>query len=336
MQQSKSLFFAIIALAVVVVAGMFLARLFLAEELNLPVGVQEISIQVVVAPSIKPWVDQAARDFNQANSNTQVKIIAADKLIPESQFQVNPQTASEVPVAWLAEATFAVEMARNAGLQFEDAQSVASTSLAWGAYNDKLDRFTQDYGSLTWQNLHAKAANPDDILKLVIASPQNSAEGLAALISAAAAQLNAQTLSGNDISAVDGWLTETLGDRNAQIPPKPAETFASVQGRTIGDVGILSMASWRRARLDQSTDFTITPAEPGVTLDYPFAIWTGRQSTPEAQKVARDFRAFLLSNAQQNALADFFFEPAGAIQGGVQADREASQRLLNWADRVLR
>ncbi len=336
MQRNKTLFFGIIGLAVVVVAGLILARIFLADSLNLPDGSQEISIRVVVAPSIKPWVDQAAQDFNQAHSKTQVEIIAAGELIPESQFQFNQQTAP--PAAWLAEASFALEMAPNSGLQFKDAQSVAGSSLAWGIYNDKLDQFKQDYGELNWENLHAKATNPSDVLKLVIASPQNSAEGLAALISATAAHLGQQSLSGSDISAVNAWLTETLGNRNAQLPPMPAEAFASVQGRTLGEAGILSLASWRSApKLDQSNEFSISPANPNVSLDYPFAIWAGSQATPEGQQAAAAFRDFLLSQAQQNALAAFSFEPAGAVvPNSVQADGQAAINLLRWAERELR
>ena len=129
MQQSKTPFFVIVGLAIVVVIGMFLARSFLAESLDLPTEAQEITIRVVVAPSIKPWVDQAAQDFNQANPKTQVEIITADSLIPESQFTSDPQSAP--PAAWLAEATFIVET--DGSMQFNDIRPVASTSLAWPA-----------------------------------------------------------------------------------------------------------------------------------------------------------------------------------------------------------
>lgn len=332
MQQSKTLFFAIIGVAIVILVGLFVTRFFLAEPLNLPTDSPEILIEVVVAPSVKPWVDKAAQDFNQANSKTQVKVIATDQLIPESQFQISPQATP--PAAWLAEASFVVDMARNDGLQFDEAQSVASSGLAWGVYKDKLDQFEQEYGSLTWQNLHTKAT--DDMLKVVIASPQNSAEGMAPLISATAAQQNKQTLSGSDVSAANVWLTETLGNRNAEIRATPAEDFIT-KGRSAGDAGILTVASWHRAGLDKKADvFSIMPVEPQVTLDFPFAIWTGSQSTPDTQEAARAFRDFLLQDAQQNGLASFFFEPANAAQSGVQADGNAGQRLLDWANRELR
>jgi hypothetical protein len=335
MQQSRVLFFGIIGLAIVVVAGLVLGRFFLVEQLDIPIGQPEIAIEVVVAPSIKPWADQAARQFNGTHSTRQVTIIAADELIPQTQFQSGQQTLP--PAAWLAEASFVVDMAPGSGLQFEDAQSIANTSLAWGAYNDKLAPFNQTYGDLTWQNLHTKAVNGNDILKLVIASPQNSAEGLAALISATAGALNTSTLSGNDISTANTWLTETFGNRNTNMPPRPAEAMASVQGPTLGDAALLAVASWGNVpALNQSNNFTLMPAQPNVNLDYPFAIWAGSQATPEAKQAALEFRQFLLSEDQQNRLAEFSLERAGSTPANsVQVDGQVAINLLRWAERVL-
>jgi ABC-type molybdate transport system substrate-binding protein len=335
MQPNRTTFFIIIGLAVVIVLAMVGASFFLAGSGGaVSTLTEKVSIQVVAAPAIKPWLDQVIEDFQRANANIQVKIVAADALVPTAQFRaVSPQTPP--PAAWLAEASFVVDMAREEGLQFDDNQSVASTSLAWGAYNDKLNALTQEYGSLSWDTLHTKAISPAG-LKLVIASPHNSAEGLATLISAAAAHLKLQKLSESEISAADAWLTELLGNRNAQTPPLPATAFASVQGRTLGDLGLLSLASWRSAGLDQSANFLLTPAESDVILDYPFAIWAGPQASPEAQEAARTFRRFLLEEAQQSRLANFSFEPAAPAQSGVQADGAAAIRLQQWAERVLR
>jgi hypothetical protein len=109
-----------------------------------------------------------------------------------------------------------------------------------------------------------------------------------------------------------------------------------VQGRTLGDVGLLSIASWRAVKLDQSADFLVRPADPQVTLDYPYAIWTGSQSTAQSQAAARAFRNFLLQEAHQSRLTNFFLEPASAAQSGVQADGEAAEQLQSWAEREIR
>jgi hypothetical protein len=337
MQQNRTLFFIIIGLAVVAVVGMVLIRPLVAEPLNLPTSPQEITIQVVVAPSIKPWVDRAAQDFNQANPKTQVETISAENLIPESEFTASTPQAIP-PAAWLAEATFVVHMASNSA-DFNDLRSVASTSLAWGAFKNRQDEFSQKYGGLTWEALHSNAIEPDSMLKVVIASPRNTAEGLAALISATAAHLNTQSLSSANASSAEPWLTETLKESartSLNLGPKPAEALAT-RGASIGDAGILTLASWRSAGLQNRPDFSITPLQPNVILDYPFAIWAGNQATPESQQAAAAFRDFLLAETQQSALADFFLDRAGAdTSTSIQVDGQAALALFRWAERELR
>ena len=328
MQQSKTLFFAIIGLSILVVIGLFFARSYVTE-----VSPLRTSIRVVVAPSIATWATQAADRFNQGNSNNSVEIVVVNELIPTATFQSN-SAADKVPAAWLAEASFIIALGQNADLAFNDPRSVASSALAWGAYNDKLEQFNQDYGFLSWENVNVKATNSEDVSKLIMAPPYSSAEGLAALISATAFQAGGATLAGGEVSAANQWLTETLGNRNTQLPPTPAQTMASVQGRTLGDFGLLSMASWRAAKLDQNSNFTVAPVEPAIILDYPYAI--SAQADEDQQKAALAFRDFLLAEAQQQTLATIFLDPALSSGTGVQADGVASQRLIDWANRTLR
>ncbi|MEW5957240.1 MAG: substrate-binding domain-containing protein [Chloroflexota bacterium] len=337
MQQNKTFFFAIIGLAILALIGMFVgAYLFLGDSLDLSVSQPVIAIRVVAAPALKPWVDQAAQQFNRQNGNTQVEIIAADSLIPESLFTSNPQASP--PAAWLAEATFVIELARKSGLAFEDPRSVAGSGLAWGAFNNRQDEFVQQYGELSWSAIHQRAVEPDSSLRVVVASPRNSAEGLAALISAAAAQANTQTLTNAQARQAEDWLTDTLKESarsSLTLGPNPAEALAT-RGVSIGDAGLLSLASWRSAGLQNRPDFTITPAQFNVRLDYPFTIWAGSQATPAGKQAAAAFRDFLLSEAQQSTLPNFFFERAGTATPAVQVDGDAALTLLRWADRELR
>ncbi len=330
MQSNKALFFGIIGLALVVVIGLFLANSLFADQLNLPTAQEKTSVRIVTAPSIKPWVEQAAQSFNQSNPSAQVEMIVANELIPQAQFA--PTTQTSPPAAWLAEAGFVVEMAPQRGLQFQEAQSVASTALAWGAFKSKQEEFNQKYGGLSWEGLHTKAVSPEDQLRFVIASPSNSAEGLAAFISATAAYGKKQTLSSGDVSQADTWLAETFKE-NAHILPRPAEAFAT-QGPSTGDAGLLSLASWRSAHItERFSDFTLTPTQPGVILDYPLAIRA--DASPAEQEAVRLFRQFLLTEAQQNALANFFFDRAANDASSVQIDGAALQRLFDRAKIIL-
>lgn len=328
MQQNKVLFFGIIGLAILIVIGLLVSRFFLADTLDLALA-EKVSIRIVAAPAITPWARQAALAFNQRNPNTQVEIIEAERLVPAAQFRSGGPTPP--PAAWLAEAAFVVAMAPDSGLQFNDPLSVASSGLAWGAFKSKQDEFNQKYGGLSWEGLHAKAVSPENGLRFILASPGNTAEGLAALISATAAYSKKQEISGSDVSQADQWLTETFGD-NAQTPARPADNFATMRV-SAGDAGILTMASWRSARLTENPDFLISPAQPNVNLDYPLAIFSGAE--PAAQQAALAFRAFLLEESQQAALTNFFLERASAAQPGIKADGVAAQRLLNLAERIL-
>ncbi len=327
MQPNKTLFFSIIGIAVIICIGLIAARFLLTDSLNLPSAPEDVAIEVVVADSIEPWAKQAAQDFNQANPASQVNIITVDSLIPPTNNQPTPPVT-----AWLPATSFALNLASKQGFTFDEGQSMANSVMAWGGYNNKLDDLNLSGANLTWDNIHTIAAS-DDGLKIVLSDPQDTVEGLAALIAATAGHAGSTTLTANDISNANSWLSETFGNRNAQLPATPAGDFAT-KGVSAGDMGILSMAAWQKARLDQKADFTLTPTQPAITLDYPFVI--NSQSSPEAQAAAVAFRQFLLESNQQNKLSEIWLNPASTNQNGVQIDETGLQRLIDWANRELR
>jgi hypothetical protein len=337
MNSNKPLFFGIVGLALMIVLGMVLVRVYLASQTEFLLvpptpGPQEISITIVVAPELEKWAKEAAQSFSQANPQTQVVITKSSDLIPAAKFQ-----AANPPAAWLAPASFVVAIAGEEGLAFDpDRPAVASTALAWGTFKLKQDEFDKQ-GGLSWDALHQRATEPNSTLKVVIASPHTSAEGLAALISAAAANRGQQTLSEADASQANPWLTETLAESargGLLLGPEPASAFAT-RGGSVGDVGLLSRAAWRKAGLHNRADFILTDPQFNVTLDYPFALWAG--SPPAEREAALAFRQFLLEPAQQTKLATYFFEPAGQVApNSVQADGRAALNLQRWAERELR
>lgn len=326
MQQSRVLFFAIIGLALLVVGGMIAAVFLFSGGPSLSPPQETVEIEIVTAPALTAWAEAAATQFNSANPAVQVAITESTELLPGTNFQ----PGSTVPAGWLAEASFVVAMAQQEGYSFSDPVSVASTPLAWGGYDDKL----AGLNSVDWAGVYAKALTPQGV-KVVIAAPRNSAEGLAALISAVASQTDSTALTEADVGQVDAWLTETLGDHNAATPPRPAEAFATVQGRTLGDVGLLAEASWRQVGLNSKAGFTLQPVQPAVTLDYPLAVYSGSQAvTPAQAEAVAAFRTFLLEPAQQQALAGYGLQPAGS--SAISADGRATRRLLAWSEREIR
>jgi hypothetical protein len=326
MQPNKALFFVIVGLSLMAVVAMFFVRLMIPG-----VSPETVSIQIVVAPAIRPWVEAAAGAFNAQNPNRQVRIIEADRLIPEAQLN-SPQP--DRPVAWLADSSFIVAWAQVEGLALAEARSVASTPLAWGTFKSKEAEFS---GGLTWEAIHERAIAPNSALKIVIASPRSSAEGLAVLISATAAQARAQSLTASEVNNARSWLNETFKEstRNSLTLSTPAEDFVT-RGLSIGDAGMLSMRSWRKAGVPNRADFSLMPPQSSVVLDYPLVIQAGFEAT-NAEQTALAFRDFLLSPSQQNTLTQFFFDPALTTPAtGVQADGQAVQSLSRWAELELK
>jgi hypothetical protein len=325
MQQNRAPFFIIIGLAVLIVTGLIAGSFFIfgADGDAAPLR-RQVEIQVVVAPRLRPWAEPAARRFSQQQPGTTITLVEATAPVPASQLR-GPASA-----AWIAEAGFEVEMARSQGIQISEAQSVASSPLAWGGYTPKVEAF----GQLDWTSFNQRATRSPGA-KLVIAAPWNTAEGIAALASAVVAhQQNKTALTGSDVGQADSWLTETLGNTNANVRPTPAQDFAGPLGQTLGDAGILAMVSWRSAKLDQNPNFTLIPVEPAIALDYPFVVLAGSQVTPERQAAAQAFQEFLLTEEQQAALANFGLDRAAPSP--VQIDSSAADRLLRWAERELR
>ncbi len=328
MQQSRVLFFVIIGLAVLAVAGMVAAVFLFSGGPSLSAPRETVEIEIVTAPALTAWARTAAAQFNRDNPATTVTITEAGELLPGSKFQSG--SGGAIPAGWLAEAAFVVAMAQQEGYSFSDPVSVASTPLLWGGFDDKLAALP----AVDWAGVHQQALGPQGV-KVVIAAPRNSAEGLAALLSGVAAQTNTAVLTEAEVGQADGWLTETLGDRNASTPPRPAEAFATAQGRTVGDLGLLSEASWRQVGLDSKAGFSLLPVQPATALDYPLAVYSGSQAvTPAQAEAVAAFRAFLLEPAQQQALAQHGLQPAGS--GGVSADGRAARRLLAWSEREIR
>jgi hypothetical protein len=107
-------------------------------------------------------------------------------------------------------------------------------------------------------------------------------------------------------------------------------------GASVGDAGILSQSAWQNAGLQNRPDFTTTPVQPAIALNYPFAIWNGNHATPATQTAAREFRNYLLSESQQNALTQFHLDRAGSSESGITVDGQAALALYRWAERELR
>ncbi len=337
MRNNRSIFFIIIGLALLITIGALLLEQF--GIYTLPSrAVAKTPIQVAVPADLADWAKDAADSFNSRNGDAAVTIISVNGLPALNQFERTVVT--ELPHAWIPEASFVAAIAAEDGLAFESTgESIVTTDMSWGAFQSRSDAL----GSLDWTRVNEAAVAEHwsqsggdgswGFFKLTIASPSNSAEGLAALISACASYHQSDTLTRAQIS--DAGFTAWMDDIILSVPnfntlgSDPAGALAS-RGASAGDVGFLSTASWNRSRagLNKGEGFVLAPAKYSVELDYPYVLRTRLESDEAA--IADRFGDYL--KQQSNELVDRGFSVSSSASP-VQIDGPAAQSLLRWAGR---
>lgn len=344
LQRRRVLFFLIIGLAIFVTLGALAA-----ERLNIYTlpsrAVAQVPITVAVSPSVIEWAERAASDFNRSNQDAQISIVSANGLVAVDTFaRLAPE---ERPHAWIAESTFVSAIAQDSGMTFIPyASSLAASELVWGGFGSRADAL----GTLDWQTIHDAATasgwsalNGDanwGFFKLTIASPTNSAEGLAALLTAAATYHDTAQVTRSHVTdqAFLAWLQETVDSvpNFNTLGPNPAEALAT-RGPSVGDVGFLAAVNWFAVADDLNKWETFVTSEPHYTmeLDYPYLIRANL--TSEEQAMVSRFGDYLARQSEQLSNAGFRTQQSSSSSGPnavvIEADDEAVLALLRWADR---
>ncbi|MEZ4705804.1 MAG: hypothetical protein R3A44_01280 [Caldilineaceae bacterium] len=344
LRRQKTLFFTIIGVAIAVVIFTLAAERM--QLVSLPSrAVVQTPIRVAMSPQLVPWARQAATDFGQRNADAVVSIVEISGMSAAQSY--GQQSAAQLPEVWAPEAAFVLAIGRDEGAPFQvpsdlaQSGSLIQTDLTWGAFGSRA----QSLGAVDWQNVGRAAATESwsqlggqqswGFFKLTIASPTRSAEGLAALLSAAAAYHGRAEVTRADV--VDGpfvqWLTPIVESvpNFATLGADPAKALAT-RGPSVGDVGLLSGASWQRslASLQKWEDFVISAPTYTVRLDYPYALRTDLSSAE--QEMAARFFDFLLERTDQLAAEGFTAEAANGATP-VVADEQAVLALFRWAER---
>lgn len=338
-RRNRILFFLILGTAILITGGTLLAERL--GVYTLPSRtVARIPITVAVPPALADWAQAAARDFNSQNADTQVSIIRLNGLDAVQQFGQMPR--AQLPDSWLADASFVADLARTEGAPFaEQGIAITSSDLVWGGFSSRA----QLLGTMDWSALHdAAKANGWAALggnatwgyvKLTIASPTRSTEGLAALITAAAAYHDQPHLTRPLVTdpAFLNWLHTTVDSvpNFSTLGSNPAEALAT-RGPSIGDVGLLAASTWFVAQdeLNQWEPFITSTPRYTVRLDYPYLLQTGLPDT--RMVMAERFGNYLARQASQLVDSGFTSQSTTAATL-VEADTDAVLALLRWAER---
>lgn len=295
-------------------------------------------IQVAVPAELTDWARDAADSFNSRNTDAEVTITSVNGLPGIKQFERT--LATDLPHAWVPEASFVAAIAAEEGIAFAPTgESIVKTDMSWGAFQSRADAL----GPLDWNKVSqaSNAGNWDQsggdsswgYFKLTIASPTNSAEGLAALMSACASYHDVNTLTRAEVS--DSNFTVWMNDIVESVPnfntlgSDPAGALAS-RGASVGDVGFLSTYAWNRSQIRDSSGegFVLEPTRYSVELDYPYVL-RNRLESNEAEMAAR-FGDYL--QQQSELLVEEGFA-IGSSGNPIEIDGSTALALLRWAER---
>lgn len=193
MNRTRTIFVIIISIAVVVVA----ASLFFRSESGGQEGgftvarPDTVTIRVLTALPVEPWVRSAAQAFNAEDRMIdgvpiQVETVAIDGLTalgrwdrnefgaltagqtPDSLSATEREALADFPTAWIPDSRYLVELAnasykerlgRDVFLTDGEyrARPIAISLFTWGIYETRADVLEERFGDIDWQAIHSAA-----------------------------------------------------------------------------------------------------------------------------------------------------------------------------------
>ena len=194
MNRTRLIFISIITVAVLIVAGSLIWRAATGTPVDAGLTVERpetVTVRVVVALPVEPWIRAAAERFNASNkvvdgSQVQVEIIAMDGLTALGRWDRNDFNAlpagttpdqitdaergglANFPTAWIPDSRYLVELA-NASYKERlgrdvfltdgqyRARPIAISLFTWGIYASRADVLQKSLGDVSWETIHQAA-----------------------------------------------------------------------------------------------------------------------------------------------------------------------------------
>lgn len=194
MNRTRTIFIAIIsvALIIIVVSLLFAQRGGNTTDIGLTVERPDaVTIRVLTALPIEPWVRSAATEFNNSNKSIdgvpiKVEVVAIDGLTalgrwdrnefgalpanvrPEDLSEAERQALAGFPTVWIPDSRYLVELAnasykerlgRDVFLTDGEyrARPIAISLFAWGIYASRADVLEAEFGEIDWESIHDAA-----------------------------------------------------------------------------------------------------------------------------------------------------------------------------------
>ena len=340
MKRTQIVFVIILLLAVLVIGASYLLRQSggVGPLIETP---ETLTVRVVCALPVEPFVREAAKRFNDSKPRLegkpiQVEIIPMDGLTAMGRWErgeMNP-----VPTVWIPDSRYLVELVnasfkeqRGRDVFLTDgeyrARPIATSLFSWGIYASRAEVLRARFGEINWQAIHdasiAKGGWPElggkpdwGYFKLVVPNPNRNVAGLAAMVAAAGEYYDKTDITVADVTdpAFQQWLKELMGAvTDLTIGSYSVESLA-LFGYSTGDGGqlmesdlLVNMAGIQTRWADP---LEIVYPKYITWFDFPFTVWMGEETTALEKNAALEFEKFLLTPDIQKLAAQRGLRPA--------------------------
>jgi hypothetical protein len=345
MNRTRIIFFVIIGLAVMIVAGgLIWSQLDSRQEqepLEPEVSDEALEVHIVSALPVADWVQEAANQFNTENRvlegrPIQVTVTPMDGLTAKGRYERDEM--DPIPTAWIPDSRYLVELV-NAAYKERLGRDVFLTDgeyrarplvislLAWGIYGSRAEAMEEQYGEISWQTIHDAAIAPGGwgelggqndwgYFKLAISNPRKNISGLAAMVAAAGEYFGKTNIAVEDVTdpGFQAWLGEIMSSMSDLSGGTYTVADLALFGYTTGDAGQLLesdlLVNMQGIQTRWADPLRLVYPEYVTWFDFPFTVWMGPETTALEKNAALEFEKYLLSEDVQDKALAYGLRPA--------------------------
>jgi hypothetical protein len=344
MNRTRVIFFVIIGLAILIVAGGVIWSQLADDDPGIiepQAGRGDLQVYVVTALPVADWVQEAARQFNAENHTLegrriQVTVAPMDGFTARGRYERDEM--DPLPTAWIPDSRYLVELV-NASFKERLGRDVFLTDgeyrarplvislLAWGIYDSRAAVLESRFGDISWQTIHDAAMAPGGwtelggqgdwgYFKLAISNPRKNISGLAAMVAAAGEYYGRTNISVEDVTNPEfqAWLGEIMSSMSDLSGGTYTVADLALFGYTTGDAGQLLesdlLVNMQGIQSRWSDPLRIYYPEYVSWFDFPFTIWMGPETSAAEKNAALEFERYLLTPDIQRAALAYGLRPA--------------------------
>jgi len=343
MNQTRLIFFAVIAIAVIVVGASVILR---QAGVSSPIvqAPATLEVRIVVALPVESFVRQAAEQYNREDHRLEghpvrISVTPMDGLTAMGRWE--REEMNPIPTVWIPDSRYLVELV-NATLKEKRggdvfltggeyrARPIAISLFSWGIYQSRAEVLRAKYGEINWRSIHDAATakggwpelggQPDwGYFKLVVPNPHKNVGGLMAMVAAAGEYYGKTQISTADVTnpQFQAWLKELMGAVTdfSSLGAYSVENLA-LFGYSMGDGGQLLESDLLQNMAGIQTRWAdpllIVYPKYLTWFDFPFTVWMGDETTALEKNAALDFERYLLTPPIQQLAIQQGLRPANA------------------------